>query len=159
MYVYIDRIRRWMTNKGGYAIKPHQPTNNRVIGVAKRVKTKILPPSPTINQLEKFRDKCPLGNCVSKENSAYVGLTTTTLFRRLTMHLNDSSSIVFILRTILFLNIYIVIHRQTVALYHNSSVWLDTEDAWSWDRNPPNYTLDLVSYCSANKRTPSAREL
>ena len=32
-------------------------------------------------------------------------------------------------------------------------------DAWSWDRNPPNVTLDLVSYCSANKRTTSAREL
>ena len=30
---------------------------------------------------------------VSKENSAYVGLTTTTLSRRLTMYINDSSSI------------------------------------------------------------------
>ena len=30
---------------------------------------------------------------VSKENRAYVGLTTTTLSRRLTMHVNDSSSI------------------------------------------------------------------
>ena len=36
--------------------------------------------------------KCPLGDCVSKENTAYVGLTTTTLSRWLTMHLNDSSS-------------------------------------------------------------------
>ena len=43
--------------------------------------------------------KCPLGDCVSKENSAYVGLTTTTLSRRLTMHLNDSSSIALNLRT------------------------------------------------------------
>ena len=31
--------------------------------------------------------KCPLGDCVSKENSAYVGLTTTTFSRWLTMHL------------------------------------------------------------------------
>ena len=30
-----------------------------------------------------------------KENSVYVSLTTTTLSRRLTMHLNDSSSITF----------------------------------------------------------------
>ena len=30
---------------------------------------------------------------VSKENCAYVGLTTTTFSRRLTMHLNDTSSI------------------------------------------------------------------
>ena len=25
-----------------------------------------------------------------------------------------------------------------------------------WDRNLPNFMLDLVSYCSANKRTASA---
>ena len=37
--------------------------------------------------------KCPLGDCVSKENNVYVGLTTTTLSRQLTMHFNDSSSI------------------------------------------------------------------
>ena len=30
--------------------------------------------------------KCPLGDCVSKENSVYIGLTSTTLSRRLTMH-------------------------------------------------------------------------
>ena len=24
-------------------------------------------------------------------------------------------------------------NRQTVSLYHNSTVWLDTRDAWSWD--------------------------
>ena len=33
--------------------------------------------------------------------------------------------------------LYIVIHRQAVLLYHNSSVWLD---ASSWDRNPANFT-------------------
>ena len=42
--------------------------------------------------------------------------------------------------------------------YRNSLVWLDTLDAWSWDRNQPNFTLDLVSDRSA-KRTTSAREL
>ena len=41
--------------------------------------------------------------------------------------------------------IYIVIHRQTVSLYRKSSVWLQTKGAWSWGRNPPNFTLDLVS--------------
>ena len=44
--------------------------------------------------------------------------------------------------------IYIVIHRQTVSLYHNSTVWLDTQDSSSWDQNLPNFTLDLVSDCS-----------
>ena len=53
----------------------------------------------------------------------------------------------------------IVIHRQTVSLYHNFSVWLDTQDIWSLVRNPPNITLDLVSDRSVNKRTTSAREL
>ena len=43
--------------------------------------------------------KCPLGDCVSKENSAYVGLTITTLSGQLTMHLNDSSSIALHLKT------------------------------------------------------------
>ena len=37
--------------------------------------------------------KCPLGGYVTKENRVYVGLNTTTLSRRLTVHLNDSSSI------------------------------------------------------------------
>ena len=36
--------------------------------------------------------------------------------------------------------IYIVIHRQTVSFYQNSSVWLDTQDARS--RNPSNFTID-----------------
>ena len=36
---------------------------------------------------------------VSKEKNTYVGLTTTTLSRRLTMHLNDSSSIALHLKT------------------------------------------------------------
>ena len=43
--------------------------------------------------------KCPLGDCISKENDAYVGLITTTLSRRLTMLLNDSSSIALQLKT------------------------------------------------------------
>ena len=44
-----------------------------------------------------------------------------------------------------FIYIYIVIHIQTVSLYPNSSVWLDTQDAASRDRNPPNFTLNIVS--------------
>ena len=44
----------------------------------------------------------------------------------------------------IYIYIYIVIFRQTVSLYHNSSVWLDTQDASSRDWNPPNFTLDLL---------------
>ena len=43
--------------------------------------------------------KCPLADCVPKENRVYVGLTTTSLSRQLTMHLNDSSSIALHLKT------------------------------------------------------------
>ena len=39
------------------------------------------------------------------------------------------------------INIYIVIHRQTVSFYQNSSVWLDTQDARSRDRNPSKRTM------------------
>ena len=39
-----------------------------------------------------------------------------------------------------------VIHRQTVLLYHNSSVWLDTQDTSSWGWNLPIFMFDLVSY-------------
>ena len=50
---------------------------------------------------------------------------------------------------LLHISKYIVIHKQTVLLYHNSSVGLDTQDTSSWDQNPPNFTLDLVSYCTS----------
>ena len=40
----------------------------------------------------------------------------------------------------IYLSIYIVIHRQTVLLYYNSSMWLDTQSALSWDWNPSDFT-------------------
>ena len=48
---------------------------------------------------------------------------------------------------------FLFIHRQAVSLYHNSSLWLDTWDASSWDWDLPNYMLDLVSYHPAISRT------
>ena len=42
-----------------------------------------------------------------------------------------------------------VCHLLTVSLYHNSLVWLDTQDASSWGQNPPNFTLELVSNLTA----------
>ena len=50
----------------------------------------------------------------------------------------------------IYIYIYIDIHRQFVSLYHISSVRQDTQDVSNWDWNPPNFTLDLVSYHSAN---------
>ena len=53
--------------------------------------------------------------------------------------------------------IYIVIHRQTVSFYQNSSVWLDTQDARSRDRNPSNFRLDCVTDHLATKWTTLAK--
>ena len=39
----------------------------------------------------------------------------------------------------IYIYIYIVIHRQTVSLYHNSSVMLDMWDTTSWDWNLPKF--------------------
>ena len=54
--------------------------------------------SPSIGVLQKtnviYKFKCPLGDCISdNNNNIYIGLTSTTLSRRLTMHLSDTSSI------------------------------------------------------------------
>ena len=53
--------------------------------------------------------------------------------------------------------VYIVIHRQTVSFYQNSSVWLDTQDARSRDRNPSNFKLDRDSDHSSTKQTTLAK--
>ena len=53
--------------------------------------------SPLLNQryiyIYIYMFKYPLGDCVSNEINTYVGLTNMTHSRRLTMYLNDSSSI------------------------------------------------------------------
>ena len=58
-----------------------------------------------------------------------------------------------------YIYIYSVIHRQTVSFYQNSSVWLDTQDPRSWDRNPSNFTLDCVSDHSSTKQTTLAKRI
>ena len=49
----------------------------------------------------------------------------------------------------LYIQLYIVIYAQTVLMYHNFSVWLDTQDAASWDRNLPDFTS--VGYLTVSK--------
>ena len=53
--------------------------------------------SPSIRVLQKtnviYQFRCTLRDCISENNSIYVGLTSTTLSRRLTMHLSGTSSI------------------------------------------------------------------
>ena len=56
----------------------------------------------------------------------------------------------------IYIYIYIVTHRQTVSFYQNSSVWLDTQDVRSRDRNPSDFTFDCVSDHSSTKRTTLA---
>ena len=40
-------------------------------------------------------------------------------------------------------------HPHRLSLYCNSSLWLDTQDTSNLDWNQPNFTLDLISSCSA----------
>ena len=58
--------------------------------------------SPSIGVLQKtnviYKFKCPLGDCISDNNNTYVGLTSTTLSRRLTMPFSDTSSIAQLLK-------------------------------------------------------------
>ena len=53
--------------------------------------------SPSFGVLQKtnviYKFKCPLGDCITDNNNIYIGLTSTTLPRRLTMHLPDTGSI------------------------------------------------------------------
>ena len=93
-----------------------------------------LPPLPNflIVKTSYIYVQVSLGDCVSKDNNAYVGLNTTTLSRRLTMHLNDSSSIALHLKThsipkskfrkILVENTTIIIKHHTKQIsYHYQS--------------------------------------
>ena len=62
---------------------------------------------------------------------------------------NENFSSYFIIYIYIYIYIYIVIHRQTFPSYHDASVCPDTQDAPSWDRNPPKFIMDLVSNSSA----------
>ena len=42
----------------------------------------------------------------------------------------------------IYIYVYIVNHRQTVSLYNNSSVWLDTRDG----SNQPNFNVRSITY-------------
>ena len=56
-----------------------------------------------------------------------------------------------------YIYIYIVIHRQTASFYQNSSVWLDTQDARSRNRNPSNFTIDKGFRPHNHKQTTLAK--
>ena len=54
------------------------------------------------------------------------------------------------IHTQIHIYIHIYCHPQTdFSLYHNSSVWQDSQETSSWNCNPPNFTLGLLSYRSA----------
>ena len=69
-------------------------TSNLIISNNTSSSTKLLHKTNIV-----YMFKFSLGHCILKENSAYVGLTNTTFSKRLTMHLNDSSSIALHLKT------------------------------------------------------------
>ena len=76
--------------------------------------------------------QCPLGDCVSKENNVYVGLTITTLSRRLTIYLNDSSSIALHLKTRSIPKSKfqkILVENTTIIVNEINKLWLQTLEA------------------------------
>ena len=52
----------------------------------------------------------------------------------------------------IYIYIYIVHHRQTISLYHNASVWLNTQDAWSWDWNFADFYTSRRFYHTATRK-------
>ena len=74
-------------------------TSNLIISNSSSPSTKLLDRTDVLCMF-----KCPLGDCVSNENNAYIGLTTMILSRHLTMYLNDSSSIALHLKATFFPN-------------------------------------------------------
>ena len=51
-----------------------------------------------------------------------------------------------------YIYIYIIIHRQTFSLYHNTSVQLDIRDSWSWDWNPANFYSNRKFFGTATRK-------
>ena len=59
----------------------------------------------------------------------------------------------------IYIYIYIVIHRQTVSLYQNSSVWLNSLDSRSWDRKLVDWNANPRFYHSATRKPTQAKEI
>ena len=57
----------------------------------------------------------------------------------------------------IYIYIYIVIHRQTVLLYYNSSVWLDTQDVSSWNCSQANFSSVGHLTCKLSSFQPKQR--
>ena len=76
--------------------------------------------------------KCSLGDFVSNENNIYVGLTTTTLSRQLTMPFNDSSSIDLHLKTHSIPRSKfwkILVENTTIIAHEINKLWLQIQEA------------------------------
>ena len=76
--------------------------------------------------------KCPFGDWVYEENCVYVGLTTTTLSRQLTMHFNDSRSIALHIKTHSIPKSKfwkILVENTTIIAHENDKLWLQILEA------------------------------
>ena len=52
-------------------------------------------------------------------------------------------------------SVYVVIHKQTVSLYHNSSVWLDTRDVYLYlyIYSKPGKSQGILSHVPVNPKS------
>ena len=87
-----------LSKKLSKLILPTDPNKKKLIIYYNKSKTsnldiKIIPLPGFAKTNVIYQFKCPLGDCISENNNVYIGLTSTTLSRRLMMHLSDKSSI------------------------------------------------------------------
>ena len=52
-----------------------------------------------------------------------------------------------------------VIHRETVSLYNNSSVWLDPQGSRNWVQKPDNSYANSRFYRTATRKLAEAKEI
>ena len=60
--------------------------------------------------------------------------------------------------TEMMISIDLSTYKQTVSLYHGSSVWLDTRNTSRWDWNQPNFTSDRYHTTQPATDPTEARE-
>ena len=92
--------------------------------------------------------KCPLGDCASKENSVYIGLTTI-FSKRLTMHLNDSSSIALHLKTYSIPKSKfrkILIENTTIIVHKIEKLWLQILEALHMKTKKKNLQINRINF-------------
>ena len=144
------RVRLWLK----------RPGFNRMSSRTKDSKWYSIPTCLTLNIIRyvsrvewiiQGKEKSPSPyRCVAAIEMGTIGSPLTTVVN-ITIHTHTHTHT----HIYIYIYIYIDIHRESDSLYHNSSVRLDTLGYSSWDRNPPNFTLDPTHIPRSHTETES----